>query len=278
MSLHTSFHIGGNAEVFALVKTVDELSALVRFCFERNINPLTVGNGSNLLVSDTGIDGLVIRLCGDFDNIKLLDETTIEAGAGTSLAALCKFAHSVGLTGLEFAYGIPGSVGGAVFMNAGAYGGQMSDVVKETRHICGSGELSGFSADELEFDYRKSVYSTGSQIITSVVLQLKKGEKQEISSKMNELIQRRKDKQPLEFPSAGSVFKRPEGYFAGALIEQCGLKGKTIGGASISEKHAGFIVNVGGATCRDVTDLIKHCQDIVFEKFGVKLEPEIKMI
>ncbi len=278
MSLHTSFHIGGNAEIFAFVKDINELSKLMCYCLEKNIKPLTVGNGSNLLVSDSGIDGLVIKLCGDFENIKLLDETTIEAGAGSSLASLCRFAYSNELTGLEFAYGIPGSVGGAVFMNAGAYGGQMSDVVKETKHICSDGKISGFAACELDFGYRKSVYSSCSEIITSVVFRLKKGNKEEIFSKMNELIQRRKDKQPLEFPSAGSVFKRPEGYFAGALIEQSGLKGKTIGAASVSEKHAGFIINVGGATCSDVLNLIKHCQDVVFNNFGVKLETEIKII
>lgn len=278
MSRHTSFRIGGNAKVFVTVSDEASLIVLLKYLSTCGIEPLIVGNGSNLLVSDSGVDGVVISLGGDFEKIELIDETTIAAGAGVSLASLCRFALANELTGLEFAYGIPGTLGGAVFMNAGAYGGQMSDVVSRVNHIdlCGSkGELT---ASELDFGYRKSAYSENKAVITSAVLTLKKGNKDEISARMNELMQKRKDKQPLEFPSAGSVFKRPEGYFAGALIEQSDLKGKAIGGAQVSEKHAGFIVNRGGATCKDVMALIEHCRNVVKQNFGVELETEIKFI
>ncbi len=278
MSKHTSFRIGGNAKIFAEVKNEIELENLMVFCKENNVEPFIIGKGSNLLVSDNGINNIVIRLKNGFEKIKLIDETTLETGAGVSLASLCKFALENSLTGLEFAYGIPGTVGGAVFMNAGAYGGQMSDVVVKTNHIDFSCKKAEVFADKLDFAYRKSFYSTHKAIITSAVLKLQKGDKKEITDKMNELFQRRKDKQPLEYPSAGSVFKRPEGHFAGALIEQCELKGKKIGGAKVSEKHAGFIINDGNATCEDVLNLIKYCQDTVFEKFGVKLETEIKKV
>ncbi|MGN1418514.1 MAG: UDP-N-acetylmuramate dehydrogenase [Acutalibacteraceae bacterium] len=278
MSAHTTFKIGGNAQIFIMPENTSELSAVVSLCASENIDYMVVGKGSNLLVSDSGINGAVINLGGEFNKLSLIDETTITAGAGQSLASLCKFALENELTGLEFAYGIPGSVGGAVYMNAGAYDGQMSDVVCETEHIDKNGKIGSFDASALNFGYRKSAYTPGGYVITSAVFKLQKGDKTEISKRMNELFARRKEKQPLEYPSAGSVFKRPEGYFAGALIEQSGLKGKTIGGAQISEKHAGFIINIGGATSEDVKKLIAFCQDTVFEKFAVKLEPEIKMI
>lgn len=278
MKLHTTFRIGGNAPLFVMPQTIEELALLVRFLTENDVEFVTVGNGSNLLISDSGLDCVVVHLGDGFDSVKMVDETTIEAGAGASLASVCKMALANGLTGLEFAYGIPGSVGGAAFMNAGAYGGEMKNVTEKCAHVDLTGNIGSYSADELAFGYRTSVYGNGKHIITSVTFKLEKGNEADIRAKMNELMQRRKDKQPLEYPSAGSIFKRPEGYFAGALIEQSGLKGKQIGGAQVSEKHAGFIVNVGAATCNDVKSLIEYCQAEVKNKFGVSLETEVKML
>lgn len=275
---HTSFKIGGETEYFILPKNESELCAVIRKLNADGRPYAVIGKGSNLLVPDEGTPKVVVRLSGEFEKIELIDETTVKAYAGVNLVSLCKFALEHSLTGLEFAYGIPGSVGGGVYMNAGAYGGQMSDVVSEVIHMTENGEIASFSEGELAFDYRKSVYTNGSNIILSAVFSLEKGNKEEIREKMADFLNRRKSKQPLEYPSAGSVFKRPEGYFAGALIEQCGLKGRAVGGCQVSEKHAGFIVNKGGATCRDVLELIKICQDTVKEKFEVSLETEIKMI
>lgn len=279
MKLHTSFKTGGNASVFIVPENEDQLEKALSICKELNIDTFILGNGSNLLVSDDGItDKAVIHIGSHLSAIKEIDETTFEAGAGATLSSVCRYALSKGLTGLEFAYGIPGSVGGAAFMNAGAYGGEMKDAVLCCKHISKDGVKGRFEGDELEFSYRHSAYSASDLVITSVVFKLKKGNKEEIESKMAELLGRRRDKQPLEYPSAGSVFKRPTGYFAGALVEQAGLKGKSIGGAMVSEKHAGFIINYGGATTKDVTELIRYCQDRVFEKFGVKLETEIRFV
>ena len=278
MKNHTSFRIGGSAGLFIEPENEQQLSSVLEKCRSLSVEPFIIGNGSNLLVSDSGIEQPVIRLCGEFEKIMLVDETTVRVGAGATLVSLCRFALENSLSGLEFAYGIPGSVGGAAFMNAGAYGGEMKDVVELCEHIGIDGKKGSFSKEDLSFGYRKSAYSENKYIITFVTFKLKKGEKDEIEAKMNELLGRRKDKQPLSFPSAGSVFKRPEGYFAGALIEQCGLKGKRTGGAMVSEKHAGFIVNAGSATCCDVKELIEYCQKTVFEKFGIELETEIKMI
>lgn len=279
MKAHTSFRTGGNAKVFVTPENEEELSKVVRICKENSIEIFILGNGSNLLVSDDGIQDRVVVYIGDgFDYIKKIDDNTIEVGAGTNLVTVCKFALNESLTGLEFAYGIPGSCGGAAVMNAGAYGGEMKDVLISCKHIAPDGTVGSFSGEELELSYRHSVYSDSGCIITSLVLRLDKGKKTEIEEKMRDLLGRRKDKQPLEYPSAGSVFKRPEGYFAGALIEQSGLKGKRIGGAMVSEKHAGFIINYDNATTKDVTDLIKFCQDTVYEKFAVKMETEIRFV
>lgn len=279
MKSHTTFKTGGNASVFICPKSEDELSEALKITDSFGLKPFILGNGSNLLVSDDGIaDRPVIYIGEAFNGIRLVDENTIEVGAGATLSSLCRFAHEHSLTGLEFAFGIPGSCGGAAYMNAGAYGGEMKDVVARCNHIDFKGEKGHFDASDLDFGYRHSVYSDCDCVITSVVLALKKGDKDEIYAKMRELLQRRKDKQPLEYPSAGSVFKRPEGYFAGALIEQSGLKGKRIGGAMVSEKHAGFIINYDNATTKDVLDLVKFCQDTVMEKFGVMLEREIKSV
>lgn len=279
MKTHTTFKTGGNASVFICPHNESELSETLKTIKDCGLKPFILGNGSNLLVSDDGItDRPVIYIGEAFNQVKLLDETTIEVGAGAMLTAPCRFALEHSLTGLEFAFGIPGSCGGAAYMNAGAYGGEMKDVVIRCNHIDFDGNAGHFDASELDFGYRHSVYSERDCVITSIVISLEKGDKDEIGAKMRELLQRRKDKQPLEYPSAGSVFKRPEGYFAGALIEQSGLKGKRIGGAMVSEKHAGFIINYDGATTKDVLDLVKFCQDTVMEKFGVMLEREIKSV
>ena len=279
MKSHTTFKTGGNASVFICPKNESELSEVLKIINSFELKPFILGNGSNLLVSDEGItDRPVIYIGEAFNQVKLIDETTIEVGAGAMLTAPCRFALEHSLTGLEFAFGIPGSCGGAAYMNAGAYGGEMKDVIVRCNHIDFNGNPGHFDASELDFGYRHSVYSEKDCVITSIVFSLKKGDKEEINAKMRELLQRRKDKQPLEYPSAGSVFKRPEGYFAGALIEQSGLKGKRIGGAMVSEKHSGFIINYDNATTKDVLDLVKFCQDTVMEKFGVALEREIKSV
>ena len=279
MSRHTSFKTGGNAAVFIDIADAVTLGKVLGICDKNDIDTFILGKGSNLLVSDDGIrDKAVIHLSTDFAEMKLLDDTTIEVQAGASLASLCKFALANSLTGLEFASGIPGSVGGAVYMNAGAYGGEMKDVVTKVNHINKNGYSGFFSGDELDFSYRHSAYSDSELIITSVVFKLSKGDKAEIEAQMTDVMGRRVEKQPLEYPSAGSVFKRPEGYFAGALIEQSDLKGKRIGGAMVSEKHAGFIINYDNATTTDVINLIKHCQKTVFDKFGVELHTEIKFV
>ena len=275
MSKHTSFKIGGNADVYIKVNNLSKLSTILKECQASDVDYMILGNGSNLLVSDEGIRGAVIRLDGDFRKITLLDDTTIFCGAGATLAYLCKFALNCGLSGLEFAWGIPGTVGGAVFMNAGAYDGEMKDVVHSVSHISPSGEIGRTEKENLNFGYRTSVYRSNNMIITGVTLKLKKGNPDEIRAKMDDYMSRRSTKQPLEYPSAGSVFKRPEGNFAGALIEQCGLKGKTCGGAQVSEKHAGFIINKSNATSKDVRDLIGEIQKTVSEKTGYSLECEL---
>ncbi len=275
MNKHTSFKIGGTADTYIKVDTLSKLSAILKECKESDIEYTLLGNGSNVLVSDDGIRGVVIRLAGDFRQITLVDETTIFCGAGATLAYLCKFALNCGLTGLEFAWGIPGSVGGAVFMNAGAYDGEMKNVVHSVSHISPDGKIGRLEKDELEFGYRTSAYRKNDMIITGVTLKLEKGNVDDIRNKMDDFMNRRTSKQPLEFPSAGSVFKRPEGNFAGALIQQCGLKGKSVGGAQVSEKHAGFIINKSNATANDVKNLVKEIQTTVAEQTGYNLECEL---
>ncbi|HCA04275.1 MAG TPA: UDP-N-acetylenolpyruvoylglucosamine reductase [Ruminococcaceae bacterium] len=275
MSRHTSFKIGGNADTYIKVKDVSQLKTLIKECREADVDYFIIGNGSNILVSDEGIRGVVIRLGGDFKKISLLDEETIYCGSGASLASLCKFALNNGLSGLEFAWGIPGSVGGAVFMNAGAYGGEMKQAVHSVSHLTPDGEIGRCDRQDLDFGYRTSVYRKSGNIITGTVLKLKKGNPDEIRDKMEDFMGRRADKQPLDYPSAGSVFKRPQGAFAGALIEQCGLKGKSRGGAQVSEKHAGFIINTGNATASDVRGLIREVQTAVAEETGYHLECEL---
>ncbi|MCI2112348.1 MAG: UDP-N-acetylmuramate dehydrogenase [Ruminococcus sp.] len=275
MSKHTSFKIGGNADAYIKVNNLSKLSTILKECQDSDVDYIILGNGSNLLVSDEGIRGAVIRLDGDFRKITLVDDTTIFCGAGATLAYLCKFALNCGLSGLEFAWGIPGTVGGAVFMNAGAYDGEMKDVVHSVSHISPNGEIGRTEKDDLRFGYRTSIYRSNNMIITGITIKLKKGNPDEIRAKMDDYMLRRSTKQPLEYPSAGSVFKRPEGNFAGALIEQCGLKGKLCGGAQVSEKHAGFIINKSNATAKDVRELITQIQKTVSDKTGYNLECEL---
>lgn len=279
MRLYTTFKTGGPAELFIIPRDEDELKQILCLCSDTDTDYFVLGKGSNLLVSDDGIRNKAVIYIGEnFGYIKEIDDCTFEAGAGASVASVCKYALSKSLSGLEFAYGIPGSVGGAAFMNAGAYGGEVKDVIRLCKHISSDGEVGEFSVDELDFSYRHSVYSKGGYVITGVVFRLEKGDRSEIEEAMHDFISRRKDKQPLEYPSAGSVFKRPEGYFAGALIEQSGLKGKRIGGAMVSEKHAGFIINYDNATTEDVVNLIKYCQKTVKDNFSVDMETEIQFV
>lgn len=277
MSAHTTFKVGGNARVMAFPKSETEAAEIIKCCNENNIRFISVGNGSNLLVSDNGIDACVICFGSDFSEIRLLDDETIFAQSGASLMKLCRFALQNELSGLEFAYGIPGSCGGAAFMNAGAYGGEMKDVLYKCTHIDKNGLTGELSGADLKLSYRHSAYYDNGCTITGLYLKLKKGSSKAIKAKMDELLQKRKDKQPLEYPSAGSTFKRPEGHFAGALIEECGLKGKSIGGAAVSEKHAGFVINKGGATCSDIMQLCKFCSETVYKEKGIKLEMEIRV-
>lgn len=278
MSRHTTFKIGGPAEILVEAKSMESLKCVVSLAKESKIRYMLLGNGSNILVSDKGIKGAVITLGGEFKEISLESEDTIRCGAGVTLAKLSSFAMENSLEGLEFAWGIPGTVGGAVFMNAGAYGGEIKDVLYSCRHMTDSGEIKTLFENDFNFGYRKSVYKENNWTILDCVFKLKKGSKEEIKDKMTDFMNRRTSKQPLEYPSAGSVFKRPEGNYAGTLIEKCGLKGTSVGGACVSEKHAGFIINKGGATCQDVCDLIKLVQKTVKEKTGYQLERELIIV
>ena len=275
LSKHTTFKIGGVADTYVKVTSLSKLSAILKECRESDIDYMIIGNGSNILASDDGYRGVVIRLDGDFRKISLVDDDTIYCGAGATLAALCKFALNSGLSGLEFAWGIPGTVGGAIFMNAGAYGGEMKDVVYSVNHLTPDGESGRIEKDGLNFGYRTSVYRGKKYIITGVTIKLKKDDPENIRAKMDDFLGRRSSKQPLEYPSAGSVFKRPEGAFAGALIEQCGLKGHSHGDAQVSEKHAGFIINRSKATANDVKNLIREVQTKVYDETGYNLECEL---
>lgn len=277
MTKHTSFHIGGPAELMAQPQSEAELQSLLLKAAEAAVPVTLVGNGSNLLVRDKGIRGLVIKLGSMLRDIKV-SGNVLTFGSGVSLAQASKKAAELGLSGMEFAVGIPGSIGGAVYMNAGAYDGEMSKVVKSVRVMDAAGEVSELSAGELDFGYRHSALQGSSKIVTSVTVELATGDKQAIAEKMADFSNRRITKQPLELPSAGSMFKRPPGYFAGTLIDQTGLRGYTVGGAQVSTKHAGFVVNIGGATAADVLQLISDVQAKVFAAHGVHLEPEVLVL
>ena len=274
MSRHTSFHIGGCADLFVLPESIHSLSRIIELCKEESIPFLVIGKGSNLLVSDKGIEGVVI-CTKKMNKISLSENGEITAQSGVSLASLCTFARDNGLSGLEFAYGIPGSVGGAVFMNAGAYGGEMKDVAIKSTVLLSNGEIKDIEGEDMRLSYRNSVFKQKGYTVLSVTVALRKDIKEEITARMDDYMTRRKTKQPLEYPSGGSVFKRPEGYFAGALIEENGFKGYSVGGAQVSEKHAGFIVNKGNATCSDVKTLIVKIQDKIYKNNGVRLETEL---
>ena len=277
MKNYTSFKVGGPAELFLSPEDAGQTAKLVRFCEKEEIPVFVLGKGSNLLVSDRGIKGAVIytgKQCG----ISLTDENTVRAQSGASLAQLCTFALENSLSGLEFAYGIPGTVGGAVFMNAGAYGGEMKDVLLNSEYVSTDGTSGELDNEAMELSYRHSAYENSNLVITAASVRLAPADRNEIKSTMNDILARRKEKQPLEYPSAGSTFKRPEGNFAGALIEQCGLKGKHVGGAEVSRKHAGFVVNIGGATCADVLGLVEQVKDCVKEKTGFVLEMEVRQL
>ena len=275
---YNTFKIGGNAEIIALPEDKESLKGLLKIIKEYNINYILLGNGSNVLISENYFKGVFI-ITSQMNDIRC-DDDIIYAGCGTSLNKIAGTAKENSLAGLEFAYGIPGTLGGAVYMNAGAYGGQMSDVVYTSEYLnTDTLEIVSLDADEHKFAYRKSIFDENrNYIILSSALKLKHGDKSGIESLMAENMFKRKEKQPLEYPSAGSVFKRGEGYFAGKLIADCGLKGCQIGGAQVSEKHAGFIINKGGAKFEDVISLIEHIQSVVFDKTGIKIEREVKII
>ncbi|MBR2869227.1 MAG: UDP-N-acetylmuramate dehydrogenase [Clostridia bacterium] len=277
LSACTSFRIGGKADFFAVPDSVEMLSAIITSCRKNCVRYFILGKGSNILVSDDGFRGVVISTSG-LDKIELIDETTIYCQSGVTLSKLCRFALDHSLTGLEFAFGIPGSAGGAAYMNAGAYNGEMKDVLYKCEHISSDGQIGYYEEEDLDLSYRHSVYSKSDKVITALYIKLQKCEKDVIKSRMDELMCKRRNKQPLEFPSAGSTFKRPEGHFAGKLVEDCGLKGYTVGGAQVSEKHAGFVINIGNATASDVLGVIEHCQKTVMNATGIMLEPEVEII
>ena len=275
MKKHTTFKTGGMAETFIVPESVEDIKNVLKFLYEAKIPYYILGNGSNLLVSDDGLKTPVISIGKTLSGINVF-ENCITAYAGATLAAVSKVAIDESLARFEFAAGIPGTVGGAIIMNAGAYGGEMKQVTEAVRYIDPSGEEHVATGAEMEFGYRNSALMDTNCIITSASFVLEKGNSDEIREKMAELSYKRKEKQPLEYPSAGSTFKRPAGYFAGQLIETTGLKGYSIGGAQVSEKHAGFVINKGNATTKDIIDLISYIQEKVYEKHNVFLEPEVK--
>lgn len=277
MSRHTTFRVGGPAALMALPADEQELVTAVGIARDEGIEPLWMGQGSNLLVDDGGLEAFVIKMAPRMNRC-VLDGTRVTAWAGAPLAQLALAAADHSLTGLEFAHGIPGSLGGAVTMNAGAYGGEMCQVVRRVRALDRHGSIEVLTAEQCGFGYRHSVFSDGSRLVISAEMELQPGDQQTIRDRMAELMEKRREKQPLEYPSAGSTFKRPEGYFAGALIEQCGLKGYRVGGAQVSEKHAGFVINAGDATCADVMKLMDDVKERVFRETGVELEAEVKYL
>lgn len=277
MASHTTFRIGGPADYFVVPETVEELANVLKLCREENMPYFILGNGSNLLVGDKGFRGVVIQLYKNFDGIQIAG-TTVTAKAGAMLIRVAKEAGKAGLTGLEFASGIPGTIGGAMVMNAGAYGGEMKDVVTSVTILTKNGEIRTLTGEEMNFRYRGSVVEEEGYIVLEAVMELKEGNLQDIQARMEELSIQRKTKQPIEYPSAGSTFKRPEGYFAGKLIMDAGLRGHQVGRAQVSEKHCGFVINAGGATAEDVMQLMQDVSEKVKAQFGVALEPEVKRI
>lgn len=277
MSRHTTFRVGGPADYFVLPQSEEMLAAAVALAVEEGVPYYILGNGSNLLVGDKGYRGMMIQIYRGMDEVRV-DQEQIYAEAGTSLARLAANAQKASLTGLEFASGIPGTLGGAVMMNAGAYGGEMKQVLVSVRVLTPEGEVRELPASELELGYRTSIFAKNKDIILSAVMKLEKGDSEQIRTYMEELKRRRTEKQPLEYPSAGSTFKRPEGYFAGKLIEDAGLRGFSVGGAQVSEKHCGFVINKDNATAADIVSLMEQVAERVERQAGVRLVPEVKRI
>lgn len=279
MKKHVTFRTGGNADYFVTVRSAEELSGIIRYLRKEKVPYYIIGNGSNLLFEDQGYRGVIVKMGRFADDIKV-SGNSVQAGAGVLLSQAANAAYEHSLTGMEFAAGIPGTVGGAVVMNAGAYGGEIKDIIVCAKAVNEKGEMITLTREELELGYRHSIVadSENKLIITEAEFQLSAGDKTAIRAQMDELAQRRREKQPLEYPSAGSTFKRPEGYFAGKLIQDAGLKGFSVGGAQVSEKHSGFVINRGNATTKDILTLIKAVQDMVYDKFGVKLEMEVKVV
>lgn len=275
MASHTTFRIGGPATLMALPATQDEVTLAIKIAAEYDIVPFFMGNGSNLLVADEGVNRFIIKAAQGLSACAV-DGETIRAQSGITLAKLAVFAKKCSLSGLEFAHGIPGSLGGAITMNAGAYGGEMAQVVGCV--VCINADATMEEVTDFDFSYRHSAFADGARMILSAKIQLEKADEAVIAEKMRELMAKRQEKQPLEYPSAGSIFKRPPQQFAAALIDQCGLKGLRVGGAQVSEKHAGFIINCGGATCYDVQTLIEQVRETVFKQTGVVLETEVKLL
>lgn len=277
MKKHTTFRIGGPADYYVLPKTIEEVQQVMEACKEAEIPYYVLGNGSNLLVSDKGYRGVIIQLYRNLNHIEV-EGTKIRAQVGALLSQIAGEALRHCLTGFEFAAGIPGTLGGAVVMNAGAYGGEMKDVLQEVTALSKDGEIKVLSREELDLGYRTSVIGREGYIALEAVIALKEGKEETIRATMEDLKERRTTKQPLEYPSAGSTFKRPEGYFAGKLIQDTGLRGFSVGGAQVSEKHCGFVINKDNATAQDVIELMKEVSDRVEAKFGVPLEPEVKKL
>ena len=277
MSSHTSFRIGGGAEIMAFPKSASELSNLLRLCAQIGQKPAILGAGTNVLAPEEGLKGIVICLKDCLDGMEHVDDHHIRVMAGVTMTRMAVFAANLGLSGLEFAHGIPGTVGGGVYMNAGAYGGEIKDVIESVDIMDVSGDIYTLSAEEMEFSYRHSILEDRGGIVLSAVFRLLEKPAEEIKGKMKELMAKRSASQPLDLPSAGSAFKRPVGGYAAALIDQAGLKGFSVGGAAISTKHAGFAVNLGGATAADVKQLLSRVSDIVFERSGIRLEPEVRI-
>ena len=281
MKNHTTFRMGGPADVLVCPETEDGFIRGLGWCRRQKIPVYIIGNGSNLLVGDKGFRGVVFKICRNLDKTDIIEEDSVvrvHAGAGAMLAKLAKDVSAEGCGGFEFATGIPGTLGGAVAMNAGAYGGEMKDILKSVRAVDMEGNIREFSLEELELGYRTSRIQKEDWIVLSAEMVFEKGDAGAIMARVDELSRQRREKQPLEYPSAGSTFKRPEGYFAGKLIQDAGLKGYRVGDAMVSEKHSGFVINAGAATAEDVRRLMADVDGRVYEKFGVHLEPEVRLI
>lgn len=277
MSRHTTFRVGGPADFFVTPKAKEEVRDVIRICKEAGMPYYIIGNGSNLLVSDAGYRGVIVQIYKEMNEVKV-EGDLVKAQAGALLSGIAAKALGAELSGFEFASGIPGTIGGACVMNAGAYGGEMKDVLESVTVLTGEGKIIELGRNELELGYRTSVIAKKGYIVLGAVLKLERGDGEKIKTYMDELKEKRVTKQPLEYPSAGSTFKRPEGYFAGKLIEDAGLRGYRVGDAQVSEKHCGFVVNRGKATCAEVLQLIEEVQKKVKEQFGVQLEPEVRII